>query len=58
MYAPVQFHTQDVKMRLPQTADAYSEYDRYRIIVHQSFDDFKIFGVSSTQQVKPPAQPH
>jgi hypothetical protein len=46
-YAPVQFHTQDVRMLLPQIVDAYCDFEDHRTIVYHAFSNFKLFSVHS-----------
>jgi hypothetical protein len=46
-YAPVQFHTQNVRMLLPQIVDAYCDFEDHRTIVYHAFSDFKLFSVHS-----------
>lgn len=48
-YAPVQFHTQDVRMLLPQTVDAYCDFEDHRTIVYHTFTDFMLFSVQTGQ---------
>jgi hypothetical protein len=45
-YAPVQFHTQNVRMLLPQTVDAYCDFEDHRTIVYRAFSNFKLFSVA------------
>jgi hypothetical protein len=47
-YGPVQFHTADVKLWLPQSAQAYSVYDLYKLVKHHTYSDFKLFSVGSS----------
>jgi len=46
-YAPVQFHTQNVRMLLPQIVDAYCDFEDHRTIVYHAFSNFKLFSVHS-----------
>ena len=46
-YAPVQFHTQNVRMLLPQVVDAYCDFEDHRTIVYHAFSNFKLFSVHS-----------
>lgn len=57
-YGPVQFHSQNVRMWLPQTVDAYAEINNYRTIIYHTFADFMIFSVHTHQGIQKPAQPH
>ncbi len=44
-YAPVQFQSQNVRMLLPQTVDAYCDFEDHRTIVYHTFSDFLLFSV-------------
>jgi VWFA-related protein len=46
-YAPVRFHTQNVRMLLPQIVDAYCDFEDHRTIVYHAFSYFKLFSVQS-----------
>ena len=46
-YATVQFHTQNVRMLLPQVVDAYCDFEDHRTIVYHAFSNFKQFSVQS-----------
>jgi hypothetical protein len=56
-YAPVKFHSQDVEMWLPQTAVAYIDYGKRRVIVWHSFSDFQLFSVQTQQFIEKPKKP-
>jgi hypothetical protein len=56
-YAPVKFHSQDVEMWLPQTAVAYIDYGKRRVIVWHSFSDFQLFSVQTQQVSEEPKKP-
>jgi hypothetical protein len=56
-YAPVKFHSQDVEMWLPQTAVAYIDYGKRRVIVWHSFSDFQLFSVQTQQVIEKPKEP-
>jgi hypothetical protein len=56
-YAPVKFHSQDVEMWLPQTAVAYIDYGKRRVIVWHSFSDFQLFSVQTQQVIEKPKKP-
>jgi hypothetical protein len=53
-YAPVQFHTQNVRMLLPQTVDAYCDFEDHRTIVYHTFTDFLLFSVQTEQRAETP----
>jgi len=55
-YAPVQFHSRDVKIWLPQTVDAYAKYDAYRTIIYHTFANFMLFSVQTDQKIEKPAE--
>jgi hypothetical protein len=57
-YGPVQFHSQNVRMWLPQTVDVYAEFDNYRTIIYHTFADFMMFSVHTHQVIQKPTQPH
>jgi hypothetical protein len=54
-YAPVQFHTQNVRIWLPQTVDAYARYDGYRTMIYHTFANFMLFSVQTQQKIEKPA---
>lgn len=56
-YAPVKFHTQDVEIWLPQSAVAYSDYGRRRMIFGHTFSDFQLFSVQTQQVIEKPKTP-
>ncbi|HXQ98001.1 MAG TPA: hypothetical protein VN774_06130 [Candidatus Limnocylindrales bacterium] len=56
-YAPVQFRTQNVRMLLPQTADAYCDFEDHRTIVYHTFSDFLLFSVQTDQKTAQPKMP-
>jgi hypothetical protein len=56
-YAPVQFRTHDVKIWLPESADAYYDFGIYREIISHTFKDFLLFSVDSQQKIDKPKQP-
>ena len=53
-YAPVEFNAQDVRMLLPQTVDAYCDFEDHRTIVHHTFTDFRLFSVQTGQATQDP----
>jgi hypothetical protein len=56
-YAPVQFHTKDVRVWLPQSVDAYCDYGAYRTIIYHTFTDFLLFSVRTNQDLDEPKKP-
>jgi hypothetical protein len=56
-YAPVKFHSRDVEMWLPQTAVAYIDYGKRRVIIWHSFSDFQLFSVQTQQVIEKPKKP-
>jgi hypothetical protein len=56
-YSPVDFHTQNVKLLLPQTVDAYCDFDDHESIVHHTFSDFMLFSVQTNQNLKDTKKP-
>ena len=56
-YAPVQFHTQNVRMLLPQTVYVYCDFEDHRTIVYHTFTDFMLFSVQTDQATKQPKNP-
>ena len=57
VYAPVQFHTRDVTLWLPQTAEVFSDFETQRYHVRHSFSDFLLFSVDTKQKIENPHQP-
>lgn len=53
-YAPVQFHTQNVRMLLPQTVDAWCDFVDHRTIVYHTFTDFLLFSVQTDEKTGKP----
>lgn len=53
-YAPVQFRTQNVRMLLPQTVDAFCDFEDHRTIVYHTFSDFLLFSVQTDQKTEKP----
>lgn len=51
-YAPVEFHTRNIQLLLPQRVDAYCDFDDHQSIVHHTFSDFMLFSVQTNQNVK------
>jgi len=53
-YAPVQFHTQNVRMLLPQTVDAWCDFVDHRTIVYHTFTEFLLFSVQTDEMTGKP----
>jgi len=56
-YEPVQFHTQNVRMLLPQTVNAYCDFEDHRTIAYHTFTDFMLFSVQTDQKTEQPKSP-
>ncbi len=56
-YAPVQFHSQNVRIWLPQNVEAYGEFMDRRTIIYHTFSNFMLFSVQTKQEVEKPKQP-
>jgi hypothetical protein len=56
-YGPVQFHSQNVRFWLPQTVDAYTQFDEQRLVVYHTFANFMVFSVHTKQEIKKPTEP-
>jgi hypothetical protein len=56
-YAPVQFHSADVKLWLPAIAIAYSQYDKFTIVKKHTYTDFKLFSVGTQSVIEKPKVP-
>ena len=56
-YAPVQFHTKDVRVWLPQSVDAYCDYGGYRTIIYHTFTNFLLFSVRTNQDLDETKKP-
>src|SRR5579864_1385364 len=57
-YGPVQFHSVNVRMWLPQTVDAYAQFDDYRTLISHTFADFMVFSVRAQQDIGKPNGQH
>jgi hypothetical protein len=55
-YAPVEFHSQNAEVWLPQSAVVYTEYFRRRTIIRHAFSDFQLFSVRTQQVIQKPNQ--
>jgi len=56
-YAPVQFHSQEVTIWLPQVVDAYGESEKGRAILYHDFSNFLLFSVQTRQVIEKPKDP-
>lgn len=56
-YAPVQFRTRNVRLWLPQTVDAYCDFEDRRTIVYHTFTNFLLFSVQTDQKIEKPKEP-
>jgi hypothetical protein len=56
-YAPVKFQSRDVVIWLPQSAIAYSDYGKRRMIIGHTFSDFQLFSVQTQQVIEKPKTP-
>jgi hypothetical protein len=56
-YAPVQFHSSDVKLWLPATEIAYSQYDKFTVVKRHAYSDFKLFSVDTQSVIEKPKIP-
>jgi hypothetical protein len=56
-YALVKFQSRDVVIWLPQSATAYSDYGKRRIIIGHTFSDFQLFSVQTQQVIEKPKTP-
>jgi hypothetical protein len=55
-YGPVQFHSQQVELWLPKTAQAYADYGKRRTIIDHTFSEFQLFSVQTQQQIEKPKE--
>jgi hypothetical protein len=53
-YAPVRFQTKDVKLWLPETADAYFDFGDHRTVVFHTFGEFLLFSVDTHEKIEKP----
>ena len=53
-YAPVQFQSQNVRMLLPQSVDAYCDFGDHRAISYHTFTNFLLFSVQTGQTIANP----
>ncbi|HUD66704.1 MAG TPA: hypothetical protein VMQ17_19125 [Candidatus Sulfotelmatobacter sp.] len=55
--APVRFHSENVRMLLPQAVDAYYDFEDHRTIAYHTFTDFILFSVQTAQAIQRPKNP-
>jgi hypothetical protein len=55
-YAPVQFRTNAEELWLPQTAELYVEQKGHRYYREHSFENFQVFAVDASQEVRAPRE--
>jgi tetratricopeptide (TPR) repeat protein len=55
-YAPVKFHSRDLELWLPQTAELFVERDKYAFYRTHTFSDFQFFSVGTDQKIQPPKE--
>jgi hypothetical protein len=53
-YAPVRFQTKDVRVWLPETADAYFDFGDHRTVIFHTFAEFLLFSVETNQKIEKP----
>lgn len=56
-YEPVYFRTKKAELWLPQKAEIYFDFRRHRYHRSDSFADFKLFAVASSEKIAPPNIP-
>jgi len=56
-YAPVDFHSQDTQLWLPQSAETFTQSANRRVVVTHTFANFLLFSVQTNQTVDKPRQP-
>ncbi len=56
-YGPVQFRKRRTELWLPKTANIYFEFHRRRYHRRDTFDDFKLFAVSTSEKIGQPNIP-
>jgi len=55
--APVRFHSENVRMLLPQAVDAYYDFEDHRTLAYHTFTDFMLFSVQTAQAIQRPKNP-
>lgn len=53
-YAPVKFQSRNLEVWLPQSATAYCDYRKHRMIIAHTFSDFQLFSVQTQQTIEKP----
>jgi VWFA-related protein len=53
-YAPVQFRTENTRVWLPQTANAFGDFGDHRTIMYHTFTNFLLFSVHTDQIMENP----
>lgn len=56
-YGPVRFQTKRAELWLPKKADIYFDFRRHRYHRTDSFADFRLFAVASSEKIAPPNVP-
>jgi hypothetical protein len=56
VYAPVQFHSRDVQLWLPQKAELFVEEDKLAFYRTHTFSNFQLFSIGTDQQVHAPKE--
>jgi hypothetical protein len=56
-YAPVQFPTENARVWLPQSANAYGDFGDHRTIIYHTFTKFLLFSVHTDQIMGKPKAP-
>jgi hypothetical protein len=60
-YGPVQFHSRNISVWLPQAVDSYTELsdlDHHRMMIYHTFKNFILFSVQVKQKIGKPQSPH
>lgn len=58
-YEPVQFHSRNVRIWLPQDVASYTEFDdinRHRMVIEHTFRNFMLFSVRVKQEIQKPGK--
>jgi hypothetical protein len=55
-YAAVKFRLQTTELWLPESAEAFSDFGRYRSIIEHRFTDFVVYSVESQQVIGKPKE--
>jgi hypothetical protein len=54
-YAPVQFKSKDLTLWLPRSAESFSDFETYRLVVKHGFSDFLLSSVQAQQVIGLPS---